>query len=163
LKLTFDRDSRRQLQVKLWALERDSVAREALRQLLAPRSREGGLALATLARWAETGPDKDMAHYLLSRAALRDGDTKQASAWLAQVDDAKLPLDSLRREAGRMRIMLACQGRMRGGSPEPLKGALTTYRKLDLGAAEEFEAKRLSERCESVGLRKRSTSTSVKP
>lgn len=163
MKLTFGRDLRRQLEVKIWALDQEEVVSEALRQLLAPGPTEGGMALATLGSWAGTGPKKDFARYLLSRASMRDGDMARASRWLSAVEVEALPLQSLRHEATRMRVILACQQRMQGGASGALKEALSAYEKLELSGAERLEAKRLSERCETVGLRKRKTSTSVNP
>jgi hypothetical protein len=161
--LTFRQDDARQLDVKLWALSQPATVQTPLRVLLAPKYQEEVLPQVAVANWAVHGPHQDVARYLLARLATRDSAHRQEGEFLDELDVEKLPLASLQREAHRMKLLHACQTRMRGGKAESFKEELASYKKLDLSLAEKREAERVVERCEIVGLRRAKTSKSLSP
>lgn len=161
--LTFDKDGLRQLDVKQWALAQAEDVQHPLRILLAPRYQEEVMTTVALAEWAEKGPHTDLAVYLLARLAERDGAFQHSGQLLSELEVDSLPLDSLKREAARMKFLHACEERMRGGVAKDFKLASLAYRSETLSPAETLEAQRLTERCETVGLRSDETSKSLSP
>lgn len=151
-KLAFERDVKRTLEFKLWALAQAPEVRRAVRVLLVPRIFGDPDARIALAGWFYTGPEKDMAAYLLARQAMVGDRMGEAREFWKTIDSKKLPLESVKRESGRMGILLACQEVMGGGKPELATQALASYRELHLTAAEEFEAARVVARCTTPGL-----------
>ncbi len=152
-KLAFDRDVKRNLEFKQWALSQVAEVRRAVRVLLVPRISGDPDPRIALAGWFYTGPEKDMAAYLLARQAMVGGRTDEARQFYKTIDSKKLPLESVRRESGRMGVLLACRAVMAGENPELAEQALQAYRELKLSPAEELEASRVVERCTAPGVR----------
>lgn len=162
LSLTFGRDERRQLEVKLWSLGQPREIREVVRGLLAPSADEPMDASVALGRWFSLTPQRSMPAYLLLKQALRQGHLSEARHFSDEIQIAELPLPSVRREALRDRVLLACQELMEG-SPERISRALMEYRADGLTRAEAFEAGRLEQRCDLAHLRVDESSTNLRP
>jgi tetratricopeptide (TPR) repeat protein len=145
--LAFRADTRRQIEVKKWALTQESAVKHALRLLMAPAPREAEIPLMALTQWAERGPHKDFAKYLLARVATTQGAHAEARRLLSDLDEARLPLPSLAKEKARMGVLGACRWVMEGGPSSELEREVAAYRKHALNSAEVRELVRVSERC----------------
>ncbi len=147
LELNFDRDVRRRLEVKVWALAQAGLPSRAIRELLAPSSAQEYAPSLLLQQWQIQGPHPALASYLLSRLALLGERPLEAKEFGESYEPKDLPLPSLRREGARTQVLVACAWAMMRGQKEPFARRLSEYQKLALGAAERLEAERLQERC----------------
>ncbi len=157
LKLTQRRDAQRELEVKLWALGKPPEVSAPLRLLLAgtPRDeRDGGIELAL---WAGRGPERDMANYLLMRQALSKHHLLSSREFESAMNPANLPLLSVKVEAARTSLLLACRLALRGGGAEELTKRVDAYRAHSLSKAQLLEVERLVPRCLSAAQKKEGT------
>ena len=142
LQLTSQEDPQRQLELKLWALDKPPVVTTAVFSLLSESAPADFDAAESLLRWQLSGPTSAVAAYLLSRRALFADRAQAAALYSDQFEPKQLPLPSLRKEAARTQLLIAC----RNGSPA-LSRLKANYLALELTAAQRMEAERLSERC----------------
>jgi len=97
--------------------------------------------------WAMSGPESDMARYLLARWAMGGQRWAEVRSWLDQVSPDRLPLDEVRREAAHMRLVAGCEQALISEQVGLLERAWTDYQALGLTLAERIHAARLVDRC----------------
>lgn len=147
MKLSFSPDEQRQLAVKSWAIDQRPHVQGPLRQLfLYPQDNDWASA-SLLFRMRESSAESALATYLLARMALSAQRFVEARAFLSELDEAELPLQPLRVELRRMRVLVACEQALLGGAREELKSAWSSYQALDLSLAERSHMSRLVDRC----------------
>lgn len=148
--LTFGLDQSRNLEVKLWALEKEKVVQDPLRALLAPRPSERKSAPSFLTAWLTTGPEKELARYLLARTLDNTGAWDEADSLTETLIPEELPLASLKLEARRMKLLSACRRGFRTDQAEDLRRAVQEYLKAKPHPAGALEASRFAARCEAA-------------
>lgn len=147
LSLTHSRDSRREMEVKIWALSATPEIAEPVRLLLASDKQGEWDPALGVARWAALGKEREMASYLLFRRAFFSHRLAEARMYENLVDEAKLPLLSVRMESARTSLLLACRLVTRGGDAKALENRAAAYRKYPLDSAQKYEVDRLMDRC----------------
>lgn len=149
-KLTFGIDPSRNLEVKLWALTQEKAVSEPLRALLAPRPREKKNPHSYLTEWQLEGPQKELATYLRARVLESSGAWDEADDLIVTLKPAGLPLESLKLEARKMKLIAACRRGFRRKSPDELGRAVKEYLESKPHSAGIVEAHRLAARCEAA-------------
>lgn len=147
--LTFGLDQARNLEVKLWGLQQEKRVQAPLRMLLAPRPDEKRSPHAYLTEWRLKGPEQELAVYLLARVLENSGAWDDADDLIMALNWEGLPLESLKLEARKMKLIAACRRGFRLREPEQLRRALKEYLDAKPHSAGVFEANRLAERCEA--------------
>ncbi len=108
-------DAQRQIEVRLYALERGGEVSEALRELLAPdagETHDAATQLAALARLDEVD-EGGLARYLVARQLFARERFELVLPLLERANERRLPSESIVREAERMRaITLYALGRL---------------------------------------------------
>lgn len=149
---TFGREAKRQVEFKLWGLQQPEPVRSWVQELMTDVPGAARDASLLLGQWSSGGPSVSVAEYLLARRLTAAGDLEHAGSWWERLDVEKLPLQSLRKEAYRSRLLWACQSSYGGGGISRLRRNFDDYLRQDLSAVEEMEARRVVQRC-APGLR----------
>lgn len=170
LSLTFSPHEQRQLELRLWSLEQKGELRELLRRFLAGPRSQSTMRQGLLAVWLADGGDwghRDLARYLALRQAVVLREWPEARHWADRLQPERLPLESLRKEAARMALLMACyeaQGTLDSFASQrqmsendedaraEVKKALNEWLAYRSSAADEEHASRWAERC-MEGLR----------
>ena len=102
---------RRPVEVKLWALDQAVDVRDAVRELLTGPEEKGGAGRAAflLGAWLERAPEDAMALYLVGKNLLSERMPRAALPLLKRSVAARLPLESVKREALRSWLVAACE------------------------------------------------------
>lgn len=149
-KLTFGLGQARNLEVKLWALDQDEGVEKPLRALLVPRPSEKKSPPSFLTEWLMKGPEKELARYLLVRNLDSTGAFDEADDLAFALNPDDLPLESLKLEARKMKLLSACRRGFRTKGSEGLRRALTEYLEAKPHPAGVVEASRIAARCEAA-------------
>lgn len=147
LRYSFEPAQTRQLTVKVWGLVQARVVQTGLRALFFADQNQEQAPASVVMSWAMSGPESDMARYLLARWAMGGQRWAEVRSWLDQVSPDRLPLDEVRREAAHMRLVAGCEQALISEQVGLLERAWTDYQALGLTLAERIHAARLVDRC----------------
>ncbi len=144
-RVVFDEGRSRTLDVKRWA--REGLAYEAVSTLLVGDSELGAswdVAAPLLGLWGEREPDQGVSSYLIGRNLMLRGRYLEAAHHLDLALERPVPIGSVRREALRNRLTVACALRDR----EKAKSVLGDLLKLpELSSAQREGLTSFGERC----------------
>lgn len=147
LALTPSFNARRQLEVRLWALEQPTATRDAVFGLLTGSGPAGGAAAPfALGRWWGAAPEDAMAAYLVGKNLLGQGAPRPAMPLLRRAAESDLLLPSVRRESLRSWLIAAAELEDRPEAEAALRAILHS----GPGPAREAEARAVAERISVV-------------
>jgi hypothetical protein len=154
LEYSFEPGQSRQLSVKLWGLAQPAPVQWGLRSLFFADQDHERAPVSVVMSWAMSGPESDMARYLLARWAMGAQRWGEVRLWLDQVSMDGLPLEEVRREYARLGLLAACEQALMSEKSELVARAWDQYQALGLSVAEQTHGARLVDRCRRGKFRK---------